>query len=113
MDKASKLVAANVLMGIGIVPMAIWAAFLASVYVYAGSANTGLSDLTLLLLFGVVAYIATLAVAGIGAIWAARILRGMVGPGPQITTVLLIVTGIALVLPWIGLLGMMAVRSIK
>ena len=105
--------AANALMGIGMIPIAAWAVFLANAYIFASAGNAGLTDFVLVLVFGVAAYLATLVVAGIGALWAAHILRRMASPGPQLTTVLLITTGIALVLPWIGLLGMVAVREIK
>ena len=105
--------AANALMGIGIAPIVLWLVFLGNAYIFASAGNAGLSDLMLLVVFGAVAYLATLVFAGIGALWAARILRRMAGPGPQLTTALLIATGIVLVLPWIGVLGAVAVRSIK
>ena len=110
---SGKIVAANVLMAIGLIPLALWFLFLASAAYYMGRGNLGLSDLMLMGAFGLFAYIAALLVAGGGAWWASLAMKRQPDVRHTFTRALVRTTGVSLLVPWLMYLAMVVSRAVQ
>jgi hypothetical protein len=105
-----KIAAANAVMAIGVLPMLGWLALLVRSVFRLRSGEFDLSDLMFVGVAGMGAYLFTLVVAGIGAIWAAGLVRGAEARARRVARVLVSVTAAVLQLPWGGVLALIGSR---
>ena len=113
MERSGKLVAANVMMAVGLIPLALWLLFLANAAYYASRGNFGLSDLMITGMFGLIAYVAALLVAGGGALWAGRTMNLQPDVRHPFTRALVRATGVSLLIPWLMFVGIAAMRAVQ
>jgi hypothetical protein len=113
MVTSGKLIAANVLMTLGLIPLALWFVFLANAVYYASRRNFGLSDLMITGMFGLVAYVIALLVAGGGALWADRTMNRQPRARHTFTRALVRTTGVSLLMPWVMYLGLVIWRAVQ
>ena len=96
----------NILIGIGLLPMLLWISLIFWAVSFAKSTgNVGITDYFLLMVTGVVAYVATVLVSGAGMLWADRVLRKSGAAQPRTTLWLVQIVFIFLISPWVLLLG--------
>jgi hypothetical protein len=107
---ATKLRIASALMGVGIVPMMLWFAMLVNAIRALRVGEFDLSDVMYTGVVGMLAYLATLVIAGAGALWGLALRRGASEPARRIARNLTWVTAAVLLLPWIAVLGLMIAR---
>ena len=98
MSHGRKIAAANAAMAIGVLPMLGWLALLVRSVFRLRSGEFDLSDLMFV------------GVAGIGAIWAAGLVRGAEARARRVARVLVSVTAAVLLLPWGGVLALIGSR---
>lgn len=97
MEMRRRFAAANVLIGAGIAPLALWGLLAASDARY----GAGFTDIFLLGGFGLVAYVAVILISGAGIFWADRVARTSHAQPPRLTRALVRIVGIVLLAPWI------------
>jgi hypothetical protein len=105
-----RIAAANTVMAFGILPMLAWLALLVRSVLRAEVGEFDLSDLMFVGVAGMVAYLLTLVVAGVAAIWAAALVRGASARARRIARILVSITAAVLLLPWAGVLGLVVLR---
>jgi len=105
-----RIAAANTVMAFGILPMLAWLVLLVRSVLRVEVGEFDLSDLMFVGVAGMGAYLVTLVIAGLGAIWAAALLRGASPRARRLARVLVSVTAAVLLLPWVGVLGLVLLR---
>jgi hypothetical protein len=104
---------ANVLMAIGMLPLALWIAMLVSSLDLLRNGEFGLPELMFAGVAGMGAYLFTLVVSGASATWAALLLRR--GPSiraRRIAKSLIAVTAAVLLVPWAVVLVLVVARMV-
>jgi hypothetical protein len=104
---------ANVLMAIGMLPLALWIAMLVSSLDLLRNGEFGLPELMFAGVAGMGAYLFTLVVSGASATWAALLLRR--GPSIRARRVaksLIAVTAAVLLVPWAVVLVLVVARMV-
>jgi len=96
--------AANAAMALGILPMLAWFGLLVRSVFRVEVGEFDLSDLMFVGVAGMGAYLLTLVVSGLGAIWAAALLRGASLRARRLARILVALTAVVLLLPWAGVL---------
>ena len=109
MEAPRQFAAANVLIGAGIAPVAIWGLLAASSARYGG----GFTDIFLLGVIGLVAYVAAILISGAGVFWADRVAHASHVQPPRLTRALVRVVAIVLVAPWIFLVISIAIGNVR
>lgn len=110
MKNGTRMAAANAVMAFGVLPMFVWFGVLVRSVFRLRSGEFDLSDLMLVGVAGMGAYLFTLVVAGAGAIWAANLVRGATDRARRVAKVLVSVTAAVLLLPWGGVIALVASR---
>ena len=111
MTSSGRIAIANVVMAIGILPLAAWVAMLVNALEMLRTGEFGLPELMFAGVAGMVAYLFTLIVSGIGAIWAAALLRGAASVlARRVAKTLIAVTAAVLLAPWIVVLVLVVAR---
>ncbi|HXS50914.1 MAG TPA: hypothetical protein VN782_00135 [Usitatibacter sp.] len=105
--------AANAVMVFGILPMLAWLGLLVRSVFRVEVGEFDLSDLMFVGVAGMGAYLVTLVVAGLGAIWAAALLRRASVRARRVARVLVSLTAAMLLLPWLGVLVLVALRWLE
>jgi hypothetical protein len=104
---------ANVLMSIGMLPLALWIAMLVSSLDLLRNGEFGLPELMFAGVAGMGAYLFTLVLSGASATWAAVLLRR--GPSiraRRVAKTLIAITGAVLLLPWGVVLVLVVARMV-
>jgi hypothetical protein len=113
MTATARISFANVLMAIGMLPLALWIAMLVSSLDLLRNGEFGLPELMFAGVAGMGAYLFTLVVSGASATWAALLLRR----GPSIRArrfakSLIAVTAAVLLVPWAVVLVLVVARMV-
>jgi hypothetical protein len=108
--KGRGIAAANAVMAFGVLPMLAWFGLLVRSVFRVEVGEFDLSDLMFVGVAGMGAYLVTLVVAGLGAIWAAALLRGASVRARRMARILVTLTAVVLLLPWAGVLVLVALR---
>jgi hypothetical protein len=104
---------ANVIMAIGMLPLALWIAMLASSLDLLRSGEFGLPELMFAGVAGMGAYLFTLVISGASATWAALLLRrGPSVSARRLAKALIAVTAAVLLLPWAVVLLLVIARMV-
>lgn len=107
------IAAANAVMAFGILPMLAWLVLLVRSVFRVEVGEFDLSDLMFVGVAGMGAYLVTLVVAGLGAIWAAALQGRAPVRARRLARVLVSVTAGVLLLPWAGVLALVAMRWLE
>jgi hypothetical protein len=110
MTHATKLKAASALMGLGVVPMMLWFAMLVNAVRELRAGEFDLSDVMFTGVVGLLAYLATLVIGGAGALWSLGLRRGAPDAPRRVARNLAWLVAGVLALPWLAVLGLMAMR---
>ena len=111
MSPTARISIANVVMAIGMLPLALWIAMLVSSLDLLRNGEFGLPELMFAGVAGMGAYLFTLAVSGASATWAAVLLRRAPSiPARRFAKALIAITGAVLLLPWIVVLVLVVAR---
>ena len=110
MTRATKLRVASALMGVGVVPMMLWFAMLVNAVRELRVGEFDLSDVMFTGVVGMLAYLSTLVVGGAGALWAIGLRRSAPEPQRRVARSLTWLTAGVLLLPWLAVLALMAMR---
>jgi hypothetical protein len=105
-----RIAAANAVMAFGILPMLAWFVLLVRSVFRVEVGEFDLSDLMFVGVAGMGAYLVTLVIAGLGAMWAATLLRGASLRARRLARVLVSVTAAVLLVPWVGVVGLVVLR---
>ena len=103
LEPSDKLKSANLLMGIGLVPVGLWALYLAGLIASCGQLMCDLTSAGLVALFGGLAYCVMLGFGGFGILSAGRQLRANPDIRAPITRFLQFTIGAVAGAPWIWL----------
>lgn len=109
MEATRKFTGPNVLIGVGLLPFVLWAIALGTSVKY----GLGLSDIMLAGLFGVAAYLLTMAVCAAGFLWADRRANKLHTQTPRTTRILASVVALVLLAPWVFVLGRALLGTIR
>ena len=112
MKGSTKLAVASSLMGLGMTPMLLWLAMLVAAIDHLRTGEFGLPELMFAGVAGMSAYLATLVVAGAGAIWAALQLRGATAVARRVAKSLIAITAVILLMPWAVVLALVVARML-
>lgn len=107
---ARRIVAANTVMAVGVLPMLAWLGMLVRSIFRVESGQFDLSDLMFVGVAGMGAYLVTFVVAGAGAIWAAVLVRSSGGRARRLARILVSSTAVMLLLPWAIVLALVVLR---
>lgn len=110
MSQARRIAAANALMVLGVLPMLGWFVLLVRSVFRLRTGEFDLSDLMFVGVAGMGAYLFTLVVAGIGAIWTTALVRDAGARARLAARILVSLTAAVLLLPWGGVLALVASR---
>jgi len=105
-----RIAAANAAMALGVLPMLVWFAMLVRSVFRVETGEFDLSDLMFVGVAGMGAYLITLIVSGAGAIWAGALIRDAKGASRRIARFLVGLTAAVLLLPWGGVIALVAAR---
>ncbi len=105
-----RIAAANAAMALGVLPMLVWFAVLVRSIFRVEVGQFDLSDLMFVGVAGMGAYLITLVVAGVGAIWAAVLVREATAGARLVARFLVSLTAAVLILPWGGVLALVVLR---
>ena len=114
MNPTARITVANVVVAIGMVPLALWIAMLVNSLDLLREGEFGLPELMFAGVAGMGAYLFTLVVSGAAATWAALLLRR--GPSPaarRIAKTLIAVTAAVLLVPWAVVLVLVVARMLE
>jgi hypothetical protein len=106
----AKIGTANALMALGVLPMLAWFAILVRSVFRLGEGAFDLTDLMFVGVLGMGSYLFTLVVAGAAAIWATGLVSAASERGRRVARVMVSITAAVLVLPWGGVLALIASR---
>jgi hypothetical protein len=111
MTRATKLKVASTLMGLGLVPMMLWFAMLVNAVHELRAGDFDLSDVMFTGVVGMLAYLATLVVGGAGALWSLGLRRDAPDSPRRIARNLAWLVVAVLAVPWMVILGLVAMRA--
>ena len=114
MSATGRIAVANVLMAIGMLPLALWIAMLVNSLDLLRNGEFGLPELMFTGVAGMGAYLFTLVVSGAAATWAALLLRrGPSVPARRFAKSLIAATAAVLLLPWAVVLTLVVARMLE
>ena len=105
------LKSAQFLLAMSLLPMLLWAVFLANAIHFARRGSFGLTDFGITAMLGLLAYIASAILGSLGMAAASRELRTRPGVRSPWTLVLMSLTGAVLVLPWLAFVVLLIAGS--
>ena len=114
MNPTARITVANVVMAIGMLPLALWIAMLVNSLDLLREGEFGLPELMFAGVAGMGAYLFTLVVSGAAATWAAVLLRR--GPSlaaRRIAKTLIAATAAVLLVPWAVVLVLVVARMLE
>lgn len=110
-DPSDQLKSAHFLLAMSLLPMLLWALFLANAIYFARRGNFGLTDFVVTGMLGLVAYIASAILGSLGMAAVSRDMRARPGQRSPWTLVLMSLTGAVLVLPWLAFVALLIAGS--
>lgn len=110
MGNGTKIGTANALMALGVLPMLAWFGILVRSVFRLRDGSFDLSDLMFVGVLGMGAYLFTLVVSGAAAVWATGLVSRASERGRRVARIMVSVTAAVLVLPWGGVLALVASR---
>jgi hypothetical protein len=111
MTRATKLKVASTLMGLGVVPMMLWFAMLLNALRELRVGEFDLSDVMFTGVVGMLAYLTTLVIGGAGALWSLTLRRDAPDGPRRVARNLAWLVAAVLAVPWLAVLGLMAMRT--
>lgn len=112
MTRATKLKVASAVMGLGVVPMVLWFAMLVNAAREFRAGDFDLSDVMFTGVAGLLAYLSTLVIGGAGALWSLGLRRDAPDGPRRVARNLAWLVAAVLLVPWLGVLGLMAMRAL-
>jgi hypothetical protein len=112
MTPEARVLAANVVIVVGLLPTLAWLVMLPLALGTLRSGDFGLPDLMFAGVAGMGAYLFTFLISGAGAVWAAILARTAPRGARRAAKVLISITAAVLLLPWLAVLVLVAARHV-